>query len=141
VNLGITQISFNDLQLKWQLTVVSLEDNVRSLTKEMDELREDVRQLCRMRTFVVPLTTLPHGHLQITQHIPITIEGNGEEFTASFTEANISASGETEADAIANFKESLIESYELLENKNPAELGPVPTRQWGILTNVIKRTQ
>jgi hypothetical protein len=141
VNLGITQFSFTELQYQWNLTVVSLEDNIRTLAREMEELKEEIRQLCRMRTFVVPLTTLPPGPLRITEHIPVTIEGNGEEFTATFTEANISASGETEADAIANFKESLISSFELLEKKNPAELGPLPTRQWGILTSVIKRAE
>jgi hypothetical protein len=137
--LGMTQFSLADQQQQWSLTVLSLQDSIRSLTREMQELRDEVRQLCRMRAFVVPLTTLSPGPLQITQHIPITIEGNGEEFTATFTEANISASGETEADAIANFKDSLVSSFKLLESKNAAELGPLPTRQWGILNQVIKR--
>ncbi|MFZ0772615.1 MAG: hypothetical protein WCA49_06490 [Candidatus Sulfotelmatobacter sp.] len=76
----------------------------------------------------------------MTQQIPVTIEGDGEDFTASFVEANISASGETEADAIANFKESLLSSYEVLEGLTPNQLAPLPARQWGILQNVVRRT-
>ena len=70
----------------------------------------------------------------------MTIEGDGEDFTATFVEANVSASGETEADAIANFKDSLLSSYELLESLPPNQLGPLPTRQWDILQDVVKRT-
>jgi predicted RNase H-like HicB family nuclease len=71
--------------------------------------------------------------------IPVTIEGDGEDFTASFVEGNISASGETEADAIANFKESLLSTYEVLEGLTPQQRGPLPTRQWEILQNVVRR--
>ncbi|MBZ5664851.1 MAG: hypothetical protein LAO30_09635 [Acidobacteriia bacterium] len=75
------------------------------------------------------------------QQIPVTIEGDGEDFTATFVEANVSASGETEADAIANFKDSLLSSYEILEEMPSNELGPLPTRQWAILRDVVKRIE
>jgi hypothetical protein len=138
--LGIMQFAAVTQQRQWNLTVLSLEDNIRNLTKEMNDLREEIRQLCRTRTFVVPLTTLSPGPLQITKQIPVTIEGDGEEFTATFTEANISASGDTEADAIANFKDALVSSYQLLEEKPSEQLGPLPTRQWSVLQDVVKRT-
>jgi hypothetical protein len=141
ISLQVMQLAIAEQQRQWSLTVLSLESNVRHLTTEIEELREEIRQLCRTRTFVVPLTTLASGSFQITQQIPVTIEGDGEEFTATFTEANISASGETEADAIANFKDSLLSSFELLEGKEPRELGPLPKRQWRILTSVVKRIE
>jgi predicted RNase H-like HicB family nuclease len=72
-------------------------------------------------------------------NIPATIEGDGEDFTATFTEANVSASGETEADALANLKESLVTTYEFLESLPANELGPLPARQWEVLRNVITR--
>jgi hypothetical protein len=139
--LGLTQIAITEHLQQWSLTIFSLEDNIRNLTKEMDELKDEIRQLCKTRTFVVPLTTLSTGSLQITQQIPVTIEGDGEEFTATFTEANISASGDTEADAIANFKDSLVSSFEALEGLRIEELGPLPARQWRILTTVVKRVE
>jgi hypothetical protein len=137
--LGMTQIAIAEQQWQWSFTILSLEDNIRKLTSEMQELREEIRQLCRTRTFVVPLTTLSPGPLHITQHIPVTIEGDGEEFTATFTEANISASGETEADAIANFKESLVSTYAFLESLPANERGPLPARQWEVLKSALTR--
>jgi hypothetical protein len=139
IYLQVTQLALAEQQRKWSLTVLSLEDNIRHLTTEMEELREEIRQLCRMRTFVIPLTTLAPEPFQITRQIPVTIQGDGEDFTATFTEANISASGETEADAIANFKDSLVSSFELLEKKNSDELGPLPTRQWRVLSSTVSR--
>jgi hypothetical protein len=141
ISLGFTQFAITEHLQKWSLTILSLENNIRSLTKEMDELKDEIRQLCKTRTFVVPLSTLSPAPYQITQQIPVTIEGDGEEFTATFTEANISASGETEADAIANFKDSLLSCYQLLEKKTPDQLGPLPTRQWTVIKGVVKRTE
>jgi hypothetical protein len=139
--LELTQFAITEHQRQWSLTVLSLENNIRELTREMEELKDEIRQLCKTRTFVVPLSTLSPAPYQITQQIPVTIEGDGEEFTATFTEANISASGETEADAIANFKDSLLSCYQLLEKKTPDQLGPLPTRQWTVIKGVVKRTE
>lgn len=137
--LELNQFIFTEYQQQWSVTALSLADNIRTLTKEMDELKEEIRQLSKLRTFVVPLTTLAPAPFQITQQIPVTIEGDGEEFTATFTEANVSASGETEADAIANFKDSLVSSFEILEELPASRLGPLPMRQWTVLKNVLRR--
>ena len=138
IYLQITQFALAE-QRKWSLTVLSLEDNIKHLTSEMEELREELRQLCRMRTFVVPLTTLAPAPFQITRQIPVTVEGDGEDYTATFTEANISASGETEADAIANFKDSLVSTYAFLESLPETERGPLPARQWEVLRSTLTR--
>lgn len=122
----------------WNITVLTLEC-LRSLSRELLNLREEVRQLQESRTFVVPLATLSPMPLEMVHQIPVTVQGSGEEFTATFTEANVSASGETEADAIAAFKESLLESFRILETMKPEELGPLPTRQWQVLQSVVRR--
>ena len=139
--LGLSQFAITDEQRQWSLTILSLENNIRDLTREMDVLKDEIRQLCKTRAFVVPLTTLSPAPYQITQQIPVTIEGDGEEYTATFTEANVSASGETEADAIANFKDSLLSCYQLLEKKTSDQLGPLPARQWTVIKGVVKRTE
>jgi hypothetical protein len=141
IYMGLTQLAIVEQQNQWSFTVLSLENNIRILTAEMEGLKEEIRHLCRTRTFVVPLTTLEPGPFQITQQIPVTIQGDGEDFTATFTEANVSASGETEADAIANFKESLVSRFEILQSKSAKELGPLPARQWRILQSVVKRVE
>jgi hypothetical protein len=116
-----------------------LRDAVSHLTLEMTVIRTQLSQLLKSKTFVVSLSTLEPEPFRIVQSIPVVLEGDGNEFTASFIEGNISASGETEADAILNFKESLISNYEILEGMPADKLGPLPSRQWAILKSVLKR--
>jgi len=126
-------------QLRWNSTVFAMRENIRILTSEVTMLKCEIQRLHQQRTYVVGLTTLTPEPFKMIQQIPVTIEGDGEDFTATFVEANVSASGETEADAIANFKESLVSSYELLEDVPAGQMGPLPARQWGILKSVVRR--
>jgi hypothetical protein len=126
-------------QARWNSTVMVMRESIRTLTNEVAMLKCEIQRLHQLRTYVVPLTTLVPGPFRMTQQIPVTIEGDGEDFTASFVEANVSASGETEADAIANFKDSLLLSYDVLERTPSSQLGPLPARQWEVLQNVIER--
>jgi hypothetical protein len=124
---------------RWNSAVLRMRDNMQSLTREVTELKGEIRRLQNLRVYVVPLAALPPA-FQMTGPVPVTVEGDGETFTATFVEANVSASGETEADAIANFKDTLMSSYELLEALPSRELGPLPSRQWEILQSVVRRT-
>lgn len=128
-------------QQRWNATVIAMRESVRTLTNEVTTLKCEIQRLHKLRTYVVPLATLTPEPFRMIQQIPVTIEGDGEDFTATFVEANVSASGETEADAIANFKDSLLSSYEILEEMPSNELGPLPTRQWAILRDVVKRIE
>jgi hypothetical protein len=124
---------------RWNMTVVAMKEEIHSLVRQVTELKHEIMRLQNSRSYVVPLTTLsPAFHMM--QQIPVTIEGDGESFTATFIEANVSASGETEGDAIANFKDSLMSSYEMLEGMPASQLGTLPARQWEILQNVVHRT-
>jgi hypothetical protein len=119
--------------------VETMASTVETITSRMDMLMAEIEEIRNAKTFVVPLTTLAHEPLQMKLNIPATVEGNGEEFTATFSEANVSASGETEADAIANLKGSLVATYEFLESLPENERGPLPARQWEVLRNVLTR--
>jgi hypothetical protein len=141
VAMGRIVVEAQRRQQYWNMNLVGMRESIRTLTHEVTMLKVQIQQLQNMRTFVVPLTTLAPEPFRMTQQIPVTIEGDGEDFTATFVEANVSASGETEADAIANFKDSLLSSYELLEGMPSSQLGPLPARQWGILQNVVRRTE
>ena len=126
-------------QSDWAKNIICLSENVTSMQEKLNGLAEAVDRLSSLRTFVVPLTTLASEPLQMKLNIPATIEGDGEDFTATFNEANVSASGETEADAIANLKESLVSTYEFLESIPENEMGLLPARQWEVLRNVLTR--
>lgn len=144
--LGSVVYSTNQLRFEaqqhhqqWNMTAYALFQCVASIASKMDAVMAEMTELRKAKTFVVPITTLAHEPLQMKLNIPATIEGDGEEFTATFYEANVSASGETQADAIANLKESLVAKYEFLESLPENELGPLPARQWDVLRNVLAR--
>jgi predicted RNase H-like HicB family nuclease len=126
-------------QNRLEYTVVKLVESVHALLNDMEEIKSSIFQLQAKKTFVVPITTLAPEPIQMRLNIPATIEGDGEDFTASFTEANVSASGETEADAIANLKGAIASTFEFLESLPENERGPLPARQWEILRNVLTR--
>jgi predicted RNase H-like HicB family nuclease len=132
------QVETRLLQSRWSETVIGLTNSVGSIQEKIDGLTSALDRLAEQRTFVVPLTTLaPDEPLQMRLNIPATIEGDGEDFTATFTEANVSASGDTEADAIANLKESIAATYKILAAIPASEMTPLPARQWSVLKNVI----
>lgn len=138
VSMELNQSLFIEYQQQWTATVSSLTENVQSLMAEIAEMKSEILRLQGTRTFAVPLSTLEPEPLEMTKPIFVTVHGEGDNFTATFIEANISASGETAADAIANFKESLASRFEILQSKSLKELGVVPARQLRILKSVVK---
>jgi hypothetical protein len=120
---------------------IRMEVAISFLLDQITEMKSEIARLQETRTFAVPLSTLAPEPFEMTKPIFVTIHGDGENFTATFTEANISASGDTAADAIANFKESLASRFEILQSKSQNEMGLLPKRQWGILQSVVKRME
>jgi predicted RNase H-like HicB family nuclease len=127
------------LQSRWSEAIIQLAGSVESIQGKLDRLTTALDQLASQRTFVVPLSTLAPEPLQLKLNIPATIEGDGDDFTATFTEANVSASGDTEADAIANLKESIVATYKILESIPVSEMSALPARQWNVLKSAITR--
>ena len=133
------QMEAHRTQFRWSEAIVQLTNSVGLIQEKLNGLTVALDRLAEQRTFVVPLTTLAPEPMQLRLNIPATIEGDGEDFTATFTEANVSASGETEADAIANLKESIVATYKILEAIPVSEMPPIPARQWSVLKSAITR--
>lgn len=140
-NLFVAVGSFLEAQQKSLIvTVESLRRELSTLAGEVKALQSEIQDLRESQAFVVPLTTLAPQPYKMLAQIPVTIKG-GEGFTASFNEASVSASGDTEADAIANFKEMLLSLYEIFASTPREKLGPLPARQWNILSHLIQRSE
>jgi hypothetical protein len=143
--------SYNALQLKpfavsrasqeqsWTTALNSLQLSLQTVNEQLASLREELRELRGAKVFGLEITTLAPEPFEILRPIPVTIEGVGDNFTATYFEGNVSASGDTESDAIVNFKDSLISKYEILESTPENILGPLPQRQWQILRTLIRR--
>jgi hypothetical protein len=67
------------------------------------------------------------------------LQPSDDGFTATFFDANIGSSGDTEEEAINNLRTLIIDTFELLESKQPEQLGIEPRRQLAILRSLIRK--
>jgi hypothetical protein len=70
----------------------------------------------------------------LSSPISITIHQDyDDEYTATFSEAELSRSAETAKEAIEWLKSSIVTLYDLLKKRSPEQLGPLPLRQLRVL--------
>src|SRR5947209_8244250 len=86
------------------------------LERDLREVRRAVTALTDARSFVVPITTLEPHPVELLRDIPVVIQPTGDDFVATFYDAGVSASGDTEDEAICNFKDLLAAKFSLLDS-------------------------
>jgi hypothetical protein len=97
----------------------------------LDEIRNE--------TILVPITTLAPEPYQLLKEIPVVVQPVGDEFVATFFDANISTAGDSQEEAVSNVRSLILDTFEYFESEPPEALGPEPTRQFGVLRNFLKR--
>lgn len=105
------------------------------------ELKEDLEQLKRLAgcgTFVTYLHSLGVAGLDLAQRVPVTVERDGEDFIASFLDANISAGGCTVQKAVSNLQ-SLIADMFIMDENEDVSLSPAMTKQRNVLREFVCR--
>ena len=89
---------------------------------------------------VIPISTLAPEPYQLLRDIPAVVEGAGDGFIATFFDANISTSGDTEEEAVSNLRSLILDTFEYLDSETSDALGPEPTRQLAVLRVFLRRT-
>jgi len=106
----------------------------------LNEIREIKAELNRrVQTVLIPITTLAPEPYALARDIPVVIQPTGDEFIATFFDANISTAGETQEEAVGNLRSLLLDTFEYLESEPAEALGPEPARQLGVLRAFLKR--
>lgn len=113
-------------------------ERLDSCLKRIRALEKKIAGLRRL-PFVVPITTLAPEPYEILQEIKAVVEPADDEFIATFFDANISAGGSNQAEAVANLKDLLISRLEYLGEQPAEKLGPGPTKQIAVLREFIRR--
>jgi len=116
------------VELRWQTTL---------LDKTLIDLRKRVERLEAVRTVLVPIQSLDPEPFELTKPILALVEPSDDEFIASFSDANIAATGETQGDAIANLKDMLVATFELLESEK--KLGAEMRRKQSVLAAFVRQ--
>lgn len=82
--------------------------------------------------------TEPELTYDILRPIPVVVEQNDDYFVASFTDANIHASGETALEALDNLKSYVGDVLEEFLGIGSERLGPGPARELAVLEQYVQ---
>lgn len=110
-----------------------------SLQERIGLLEKKVNELSRDGSFVVPITTLAPEPFDLLKEIKVVVHPSGDEFVASFFDANVNATGCNETEALDTLKEILVSRFDYLESLPPEKLGPGPAKQLAVLRCFIRR--
>lgn len=105
------------------------------------QLERDVAELkLRMMSapFTVLITTLAPEPLKLLRDIPATVQPADGEFVATFFDAGISASGDTEQEAVSNLKDLIVQSFHILKAMPETKLGKLMRQQIAVLRTVVQ---
>jgi len=113
--------------------------NVKALGPEIARLKRRVARLERAAPACVPITSLAPEPYEVLQPFHAVIRAEGDEYVASFLDANVSATGSTQEEAVWNLKDMIVAVFEMLMGHEEAALGPGPARQLRVLQQFVKR--
>jgi len=106
----------------------------------LDEIRSLRAELTRRTgTILIPITTLAPEPYELMRDIPAVVQPVGDEFIATFFDANISTAGDTQEEAVSNLRSLILDTFEYFDAEAPESLGPEPTRQLGVLRKFLVR--
>ena len=112
---------------------------LESIRERLDELEKRIDQRSREFAFT-QISSLGIPDYAVQKPIPVTICQDGDEFTATFFDANISTGGDTEQEAVANLQSLIADFYDDLVATPDEKLGPSLRRQKLVLVEFLCRT-
>jgi hypothetical protein len=86
----------------------------------------------------VLLQSLEPDPFELSRHVEILIQPSGDGFLASFLDANLSISGDTQHEALSSLKALMVDVFEQLDQLGEEKLGPGPARQLCILRSLMR---
>ena len=99
----------------------------------------DLNRVVQTPSIMVPISTLAPEPYTLVRDIPCLIQPTDGGFVATFFDANISASGDTQQEALENLKALLVDIFDDLVSEPNDKLGPEPKRQLEVLKTLIRR--
>jgi predicted RNase H-like HicB family nuclease len=110
------------------------------LRMEVDALKQQVQDLQEqinrgpISTFIATLAPEPH---QLLKPIPVVICREDDAFVASFVDANVNATGDTETESLAILKEMITSAFDLYQAEEE-NLSPELQRQLIVLRQFVR---
>lgn len=117
--------------------IVSIED----LRREIITLKKRCEIIERTSPLIVPIDSMAPEPYEVVNPFHVVVRLEDEQYIASFFDANLSASGDTQQEAVFNLKDIIIGSFEILTMTNKSKLGPGPAQQRAVLEKFIRKTK
>jgi hypothetical protein len=89
---------------------------------------------------VALITTFTPELYEVKKPLPISIYFSGDQYSASFFDANVHTTGENEQEAFENIKSMLLDIFDGMRSRRYEELGPGPRNQLSVLEQFISKT-
>lgn len=107
------------------------------LEQRLAATEEKLRELAEPGAITFSVATFAPEPYAVKQPFGIVVWHQPEGFIASFVDANINSSGDTQQEAFANTKELILDTFDRLNSLPANKLGPGPKRQLAVLREFI----
>lgn len=109
-----------------------LSDRVEDLNARLDRLEG-------AQGIIVPIASFAPEPFEALKEIRAVVRGSGDDFQATFFDANISASGDNETESVENLKDLVLAKFAYLSEQAPETLGPAMKKQIAVLKEFVRR--
>ena len=111
---------------------------IEALETEVLLLKERFLRFISAAPLEVQIETFAPDDYEVLRPLRTVVRFSGDNYIATFFDANISASGDTPEDAVWNLKDVILETYEILQTFDKDKLGLGPSRQKSVLEEHIQ---
>jgi len=122
-----------EARLKEAARLASIEERLAGLEERLGRIEAMAAPL----STTLYLSTFAPEPYSLKRPIPIFIQETTGGFLASFVDANINTSGDTQQEAFANARELILDVFDRLHGLPAKKLGPGPARQFAVLRDFI----
>jgi len=111
------------------------------LQREVELLKQRCSRLEELSPILVPIQSLAPEPYEIIKPFHAVVKVQYDQYIATFFDVNISASGDTQTEAIFNLKDMIVGTFEILSETSSNKLGPGPAQQKKVLQEFISKKE
>jgi hypothetical protein len=112
---------------------------IGGLEREILLLKKRCDNLERTVPVIVPIESFEPEPYEVVKTFHVVIKFQEDQYIASFFDANLSASGDTQEESVGNLKDIILGTLDILMTTDEKKLGPGPLRQRKLLAEFIRK--
>jgi hypothetical protein len=125
-------------RLRLEKRVQTTEGALKVLSARLDRLERICEELLKAPA-CIPISTLAPEPFEIIKDFYVVVQRDEDCFVATLFEANISTSGDSQQEAVANVIDLTLMMFRSLESEDDSKLGPAMNRQKLAIQSLIRR--